>query len=65
MDQLDQYEAALRGRGHPIARRRRRRLLSLMFVILLVFLVCYTPYTVFLIVRAIVVKTYEEVSEEA
>ncbi|XP_071539349.1 uncharacterized protein [Panulirus ornatus] len=58
---LDQYEATLRGRGHPVTRRRRRRLLSLMFIILLVFLVCYTPYTVFLIVRAVVVQNHEEV----
>ncbi|XP_042858367.1 neuropeptide FF receptor 1-like, partial [Penaeus japonicus] len=59
--QLDQYEAARRGRDHPVARKHRRRLLSLLFVILLVFAVCYTPYTSFLIVRAIVVPSAEEV----
>ncbi|KAG7174614.1 Neuropeptide FF receptor 2-like 2, partial [Homarus americanus] len=57
---LDKYEAGLRGRGHPSARRKRRRLLSLTFVVLLVFVVCYTPFTIFLIVRAVLVVNSEQ-----
>ncbi|KAK8729457.1 hypothetical protein OTU49_008476 [Cherax quadricarinatus] len=60
---LDQHEASVRGREHPLAQRRRRRLLSLMFVVLLVYLVCYAPFTIFLIVRAFTVHSSEDVDD--